>query len=103
MQTIEPAASLPSRVRNIVMSIEPPAQEIADALSCPMKPEGDVVLRDGSTVHVRMMRPGDEPGLLGLFQSLSEESRWLRFFSPVTGSALAAEAHREAKDRKSVV
>jgi len=64
--------------------------------SCPFYPAGDVVLRDGSTVRVREMRPGDEVGLFELFQSLSEESRWLRFFSPAKGSALAAEAHREA-------
>ncbi len=96
MQTLEQSASLPSKVKNIRMPNEPSVHETADALSCPTKAEGDVVLRDGSTVHVRMMRPGDESGLLGLFQSLSEESRWLRFFSPVTGSALVAEAHREA-------
>jgi acetyl coenzyme A synthetase (ADP forming)-like protein len=78
------------------MPNQPLVQEIAGDLSCPVKAEGDVVLRDGSTVRVRMMRPGDEPGLLALFQALSEESRWLRFFSPVTGSALVAEAHREA-------
>jgi acetyl coenzyme A synthetase (ADP forming)-like protein len=41
------------------------------------------------------MRPDDDQGLLGLFTSLSEESRWLRFFSPTKGAALAAEAHRE--------
>ncbi len=68
----------------------------AALLSCPVKADGDVVLRDGSTVRVQMMRPGDEQGLLGLLQSLSEESRWMRFFSPAKGSALAAEAHREA-------
>jgi len=56
---------------------------------------GDVVLRDGSTVRVRVMLPADDKALLGLFTSLSEESRWLRFFSPTKGSALAAEAHRE--------
>jgi acetyl coenzyme A synthetase (ADP forming)-like protein len=56
---------------------------------------GDVVLRDGSTVRVRAMRPTDDKALLGLFTSLSEESRWLRFFSPTKGAALAAEAHRE--------
>jgi acetyl coenzyme A synthetase (ADP forming)-like protein len=56
---------------------------------------GDVVLRDGSTVRVRAMRPDDDKALLGLFTSLSEESRWLRFFSPTKRSALAAEAHRE--------
>ncbi|MFS8084028.1 MAG: GNAT family N-acetyltransferase, partial [Acidobacteriota bacterium] len=58
-------------------------------------PDGDVVLRDGSTVRVRAMRPDDDRALLGLLESLSEESRWLRFFSPTKGSALAAEAHRE--------
>jgi len=41
------------------------------------------------------MRPDDEEALLGLLTSLSEESRWLRFFSPTKGAALAAEAHRE--------
>src|SRR6266542_1532122 len=58
--------------------------------------DGDVVLRDGSTVRIRVMRPMDEPSLLALLQSLSEESRWLRFYSSASGSALATEAHREA-------
>ena len=58
--------------------------------------DGDVVLRDGSTVRIRVMRAADEPELLALLQSLSEESRWLRFYSSASGSALAAEAHREA-------
>ncbi|MCM3872004.1 MAG: GNAT family N-acetyltransferase [Pyrinomonadaceae bacterium] len=58
--------------------------------------DGDVVLRDGSTVRIRVMRPADEPRLLALLQSLSDESRWLRFYSSASGSALAAEAHREA-------
>lgn len=56
---------------------------------------GDVVLRDGSTMHVRTIRREDESGLLQLLEGLSEESRWFRFFSPAKGSALAAEAHRE--------
>lgn len=58
--------------------------------------DGDVVLRDGSTVRVRLMRPEDEKLLFTLFKSLSQESRWLRFFSSPSDSALAAEAHREA-------
>ncbi len=53
------------------------------------------MLRDGSTVRVRVMRPTDEEGLLTLFQSLSDEARWLRFYSAAKGSALTAEAHRE--------
>ena len=59
--------------------------------------DGDVVLRDGSTVRVRIMRPEDEKLLFRLFKSLSEESRWLRFCSSASDSALAAEAHREAE------
>jgi RimJ/RimL family protein N-acetyltransferase len=58
--------------------------------------DGDVVLRDGSTVRVRVMQAADELGLLALLQSLSEESRWLRFYSSASGSALATEARREA-------
>src|SRR5215813_6350913 len=58
--------------------------------------DGHVVLRDGSTVRVRVMRPEDEALLLALFKSLSADSRWLRFMSASSDSALAAEAHREA-------
>jgi acetyl coenzyme A synthetase (ADP forming)-like protein len=58
--------------------------------------DGDVVLRDGSTVRVRVMRPEDEELLFTLFKSLSADSRWLRFMSAASDSALAAEAHREA-------
>src|SRR5689334_15768724 len=58
--------------------------------------DGDVVLRDGSTVHIRVMSRADEPGLYALLNSLSEESRWLRFYCLQNSAALAAEAHREA-------
>jgi acetyl coenzyme A synthetase (ADP forming)-like protein len=58
--------------------------------------DGDVVLRDGSTVRVRLMSPQDEPKLVRLFQSLSDQDRWFRFFAPAKDSALAVEAHREA-------
>ena len=58
--------------------------------------DGDVVLRDGSTVRVRLMRAQDEPKLVRLFQSLSDQDRWFRFFAPTKDSALAVEAHREA-------
>jgi acetyl coenzyme A synthetase (ADP forming)-like protein len=57
--------------------------------------DGDVVLRDGSTVRIRAMQPSDDKLLLALFESLSEESRWLRFLSLAKGTALAAEARRE--------
>ncbi|HEY6122895.1 MAG TPA: GNAT family N-acetyltransferase [Pyrinomonadaceae bacterium] len=58
---------------------------------------GDVVLRDGSTVHVRQMRSDDEQLLFNLFRSLSDESRWMRFFGATKDSGLLAEARRETR------
>jgi acetate---CoA ligase (ADP-forming) len=43
--------------------------------------EADVVLRDGSTVHVRPSRAADAPEIERLLKGLSDRSRWLRFFS----------------------
>ncbi|HLH21907.1 MAG TPA: GNAT family N-acetyltransferase [Chloroflexota bacterium] len=57
--------------------------------------EADIVLRDGSTAHVRPVRPDDAPRLLAFLEGLSEESRTLRFFSPAVN--LAAEAQRAAQ------
>ena len=58
--------------------------------------DGDVVLRDGSTVRIRAMQPSDEAGLCAMLNSLSEDSRWLRFYCLQNSAGLAAEAHREA-------
>ena len=41
----------------------------------------DVALRDGSTVRVREVQPGDVGGLRELLAGMSEDSRWLRFLS----------------------
>jgi len=43
--------------------------------------ETDVVLRDGSTLHVRPTTAEDAPGLRAFLTSLSERSRWFRYFS----------------------
>jgi acetyl coenzyme A synthetase (ADP forming)-like protein len=43
----------------------------------------DVVLADGGTVHVRPLRVDDSDALVGLYERLSAESIYLRFFSPV--------------------
>ena len=43
--------------------------------------ETDIALRDGSTVHVRPSTIEDAPRLRDLLASLSEQSRWFRFFS----------------------
>src|SRR5690242_9300517 len=70
--------------------------QITTQKSLAARRDGDVVLRDGSTVHIRVMSPADEAGLCALLNSLSEDSRWLRFYCLQNSAGLAAEAHREA-------
>ena len=43
-------------------------------------PKADVVLRDGSTVHVRPVRAQDAPAVRAFFEHLSPKSIALRFF-----------------------
>jgi acetate---CoA ligase (ADP-forming) len=66
--------------------------------------EADVVLRDGSTVHVRPVRPDDEQALREFLDGLSMDSRWLRFFG---GANIARQAQAAAdvnyRDRYGVV
>ena len=45
--------------------------------------DSDVVLADGGTVHLRLIAPTDERALVDLYEALSDESVYLRFFSPV--------------------
>jgi acetyl coenzyme A synthetase (ADP forming)-like protein len=47
----------------------------------PAEREADVVLRDGSTAHVRPVRPADEPALATFLEGMSAESRQMRFFT----------------------
>jgi acetyl coenzyme A synthetase (ADP forming)-like protein len=54
----------------------------------PAHREADVVLRDGSTARIRPVRPDDAPAVSALFEGLSEESRWLRFFSGAYDSSM---------------
>ncbi|MDR5697152.1 MAG: GNAT family N-acetyltransferase [Armatimonadota bacterium] len=56
--------------------------------------EADVVLRDGSTVRIRPVRPDDEGDLVAFFRALSADSLAMRFFAPVTDHFLAEEAGR---------
>ena len=49
----------------------------------------DVVLADGGTVHLRRIRTDDDAKLLGLYERLSGESLYLRFFSPVSAPTAA--------------
>jgi acetyl coenzyme A synthetase (ADP forming)-like protein len=54
--------------------------------------ESDVVLRDGSTLHLRPVRPDDRDALLSLYTRLSPESRRFRFFG--SGGNIEAEVER---------
>src|SRR5215471_3247201 len=51
----------------------------------------DVVLRDGSTVRVRAVQPGDREALERFLADLSEQSRVFRFFTAVKDLSWAAE------------
>lgn len=56
----------------------------------PLDRQADVVLRDGSTARIRPVRADDEAALVTFFESLSEESRYLRFFSGAANLKQAA-------------
>ncbi len=56
----------------------------------PAEREADVALRDGSTVHVRPVRPEDEDALVRFLESLDESARAFRFFSPAVDLRAAA-------------
>ncbi len=47
----------------------------------PTADESDVVLRDGAAIHLRPIREDDGPGLLALYDRLSSDSLYFRFFA----------------------
>ncbi|HEY8467625.1 MAG TPA: GNAT family N-acetyltransferase [Solirubrobacterales bacterium] len=65
------------------------------ATAYPAHLEADVMLRDGSTVRVRPVRPEDAEGIQALFEGLSEEARIFRFF---TGAIAPNKAEALARD-----
>lgn len=65
------------------------------AQTYPAHRESDVVLRDGSTVHIRPVHPDDLGKVLAFLEHLSSDSRGLRFFS---GSPNLQQAARSAVD-----
>ncbi|MBI2247553.1 MAG: GNAT family N-acetyltransferase, partial [Armatimonadetes bacterium] len=60
--------------------------------------EFDAVLKDGSTLHVRPVRPDDEVKLLQFLRGLSEESRAFRYFTGTTDAFLRKTAGIEARE-----
>lgn len=60
---------------------DPAADTYADGY--PVEWEADVVLRDGTTTHVRPIRPSDADALQRFHMAQSERSTYLRFFAPM--------------------
>src|ERR1700757_3805204 len=44
--------------------------------------DADVLLADGSTVHIRQIQPQDADAIVELHSRFSERTRYLRYFSP---------------------
>ena len=61
------------------MGSSTPTASTPDA-AYPHDREADVVLRDGSTVHVRPVRAGDQDAIRAFLEGLSDESIGFRFF-----------------------
>ncbi|MDZ7576854.1 MAG: GNAT family N-acetyltransferase [Candidatus Nanopelagicales bacterium] len=64
------------------MSSSEEGQEPSEPPGYPEQWEADVVLRDGSTCHVRPIRPSDADALRRFHSHLSPETIYTRFFSP---------------------
>uniref|UniRef100_UPI000A8B33BC GNAT family N-acetyltransferase n=1 Tax=Cellulosimicrobium cellulans TaxID=1710 RepID=UPI000A8B33BC len=72
----------------------------------PVEWEADVVLRDGTTTHVRPIRPGDADALQRFHVGQSERSTYLRFFAPLQRLPerdLARFTHVDHRDRVALV
>ena len=57
----------------------------------PAADESDVFLRDGMAIHLRPIRGDDGPGLLALYDRLSPESLYFRFFAVLAKDSGKAE------------
>ncbi len=60
--------------------LEPETTDMSVSPTYPRDREADVVLRDGSTVHVRPVRADDKPLIREFLEALSPESIGFRFF-----------------------
>ncbi|QWC84853.1 GNAT family N-acetyltransferase [Nocardioidaceae bacterium] len=79
-------ASVPGRLRDVAGSTD--RDRLRDTL--PQRPgqgdypehwEADVVLRDGRTAHLRPIEGEDEERFVAFYETVSEQSKYLRFFS----------------------
>jgi acyl-CoA synthetase (NDP forming)/GNAT superfamily N-acetyltransferase len=66
----------------------------------------DVLLSDGSAVHLRQITPGDAPAIVELHSRLSDRTRYLRYFSPyprIPERDLARFVNVDHRDREAFV
>ncbi len=78
----------------------------APAAAYPLEWEADVVLRDGTTTHVRPIRPDDADAIQRFQTGQSERSAYFRFFAPVrrlTERELQRLTHVDHHDRAALV
>ena len=62
--------------------------------------DAHIVLRDGSTMRVRSIQPGDDAGLQELHDRLSSESRYFRFLDVSRPGPAAVTRLLQADDMK---
>jgi len=66
----------------------------------------DVLLADGSTVHMRQIEPGDADAIVALHSRFSARTRYLRYFSPyprIPERDLHRFVHVDHRDREALV
>ncbi len=68
------------RKQPTLLTMGSPSSTASAAVPYPHEREADVVLRDGSTVHVRPVRTGDQATIRAFLEALSPESIDFRFF-----------------------
>lgn len=92
-------------VRRIPTAEEERAQLSRPVPRPPPEPEEDVVLKDGTPLHLRPIRPDDGPELLKLYDKLSNTSLYHRFFVVPTKDASKADylAHVDYDNQFAVV
>lgn len=88
----------------------PTAEEERLRLAQPPAPypdgyESDVTLKDGTLLHLRPIRPDEGPALLRLYDKLSDESLYQRFFVVPAKDATKADylAHVDYHDQFAIV
>ncbi|MET0423740.1 MAG: GNAT family N-acetyltransferase [Actinoplanes sp.] len=71
-----------------------------------MEPNADVLLSDGTAVHLRQIRPEDAPAIVDLHSRMSDRTRYLRYFSPyprIPERDLARFVNVDHRDREAFV